>query len=225
MPEIDKTSAEAIHKMVRDAFTTHKSSNKLYMKDANTVDTTTAKGKTRSTNQALAASTIDDSRAKSVGMSPVEYGKLLWDTWQGDGNCWEQACMAAYIANQQGFKNVFIGSIRSPGDHAFCFIGKEGDVPGMNYKKVRDMLGTPWGAWIVDPWANTCAIVSQYPSFFVSKMDKWTRDGKRVSLSNGAFSGWIEPNNKLYRDGFMDGPLTFEFATAAPPPPKLPPRN
>lgn len=69
-------------------------------------------------------------------------------------------------------------------------------------------------AWVIDPWANTCCTGEKYEALFLTKMQEWTTDGKRIwfSTRKNNFSGWAVPTMDKYCEGFRTGPMDFSVA-------------
>lgn len=139
----------------------------------------------------------------------LQYGEEIWKLKKGCGNCFERACLAAYVAGELTYTNIYVAGIGDPGDHAFCLVGGSG-VPAWGCAEQMDSVVS--SAWVLDPWAATSCPSREYPVQFLTMMHTWTARGMRVWFSNAVFSGWIEPANFRYLTGFLKGPLTYSAA-------------
>lgn len=202
---VTKVQAEDIHKKCRDFYKKEKkSSNKTY-------DTNVAKdllaANVRNTNQSQVSWGLHWYRELVLNGSTLKNKSEAISTQaMGDriGNCGEMALLAAYYASLIPLANeVWLGSIRGSGDHAFCLLGPT----------VAPAWKTPWDmmnsgdkqSWVVDPWANTCCTAADYVTAFQNKMKDWGSDGKRVIFK----SKTVNPDSADYQFGFLQGDLTF----------------
>jgi hypothetical protein len=218
MPLMTAETAADIMGVV-DGFYTgkEKSSNKLYdVNQAGTrqyalVGAAAAKADRRWNNAQEASSRIPAQRSalNRNNQTVLQYGKTIWTTNKGSGNCYERACLAAFVASELLYTGIYVAGISSPGDHAFCLVG--GGIPA--WKTAEQMDGAVSTAWVLDPWAATFCPVAEYPSKFLAMMGTWTARGMRIFFHNNTFNGWIEPSNKAYLTGFLEGPLNFTAAT------------
>jgi len=142
-----------------------------------------------------------------AGMSDVQFGEMIWTKGIKSGNCWEQACVAAWGAKHYGFTNSFTCTISDPGDHVFALV----DYKKPAWKTASDMKTAGGEGWIVDPWANTCCRPNEYVDRFTAKMQKWASEGKRIWYDSKAnnFTGWTDALAYKYRNGFLTGPLSY----------------
>jgi hypothetical protein len=129
------------------------------------------------------------------------------DRWQDKvGNCDELAVLARMKLEQNPFvcvcrlstgvdQVVFDHQNRArQGDHVFTIFGLRLSVdtsftrlrppspPIFITKRNRAALDR---AWVVDPWANLCCRIDQYPSRFRDKMFHWSQQGKRIVIGSG----------------------------------------
>ena len=148
-----------------------------------------------------------NTRARN-GQSYLQYGRTLWTFPKGCGNCFERACLAAYLARELNVSNVFIGEITTPGDHVFCLIGGS----GAPWNSVEQMTGATTDAWVLDPWAAIACPAREYSVHFLDTLDTWTARGMRIFFPDPAtpnVARWVEPTNIDYANGFVYGPLAF----------------
>lgn len=120
------------------------------------------------------------------------------------GNCTEMAYAAAYLARCYGTGVPWIGCIGKPGDHVFCILGT---ATAPNFTRVQDMFLDYRGAWVIDPWANTCCLLRDYAQQFIQRMNKWTAEGKRIWDYDK--ESWVTPSSPAYLNGFLSGPLRY----------------
>jgi hypothetical protein len=188
-----------------------KSGNKRYSPDRSgrLPDSPSQKQIDRAAQASASVSSIifwRDERKKS-GLSDYQYGETIWKTGTKAGNCWEQACVAAWGAQFYGFTTSYTCMIDDPGDHVFCLVDYKNPV----WKTVSDMKTAGGEGWIIDPWANTCCRPGEYVERFQAKMQKWAAQGKRIWYDTKVnnFTGWTDALAYKYRDGFLNGPIAY----------------
>lgn len=208
---INLTQAAKINKDVRGAFRQGgKSGNKAYTDALGTeidaVPMTAViepkgtgnlnKTDLRNNNAAVGSMFVDDVRRQSLinvsVKNALDYGEILWFMKAVTlcGNCTEMACMAAYLVNEEDpSSQIRIVSTDGPGDHVFCAVG-----PGTGWKvnmNIVDILDQDRKMIIIDPWANTCSLATDYMEAFEAKMGKWALGGKRIADGG---SSWVVPD-------------------------------
>jgi hypothetical protein len=116
------------------------------------------------------------------------------------GNCLEMAVLAAFFAVRDYNVNaseLMKGSLKPPGDHAFCLIGPAGTVQSLAFHSVKQFTESPLAAkvFIVDPWLNTACRANQYLMCAKQKLQDWQTDCKRITWNGqrGDTPGWYSP--------------------------------
>lgn len=142
---------------------------------------------------------------KAAKALPADHRPL--DRWQDKmGNCDELAVLARMTLEQNPFVCVCALSTEAnqvvfdhqnrahQGDHVFTIFGLRLSVdasftrtrppspPIVITKRDRATLDR---AWVVDPWANLCCRIDQYPSQFRDKMFHWSQRGKQILIGVG----------------------------------------
>ena len=222
------TDIDVIRDQVRNFYATgNKSGNKVYAKSKSEVLTQDAfERKQQGFFNRLFASRKFAQRNKNVALSqkfrptswgnaPYEFGQQIWNSSIAaefrSGNCGEMACVSSYLAVAQYMASrakVYLGCVTPPGDHAFCLLALS-NPPA--WRRVRDMSGAgESGSYVIDPWLNIACEAGFYGMLAAEKLEKWHRDGKRVSWGgpNDNAPGWYDPVG-TYADAFRDSPLQF----------------
>lgn len=155
-----------------------------------------AKNSLRSNNAAVGSMFVEDVRRHALidvnVKTAVDYGKMLWYVPSATlcGNCTEMACMAAYlVADEDSSCKIWIVSTDGPGDHVFCAVG-----PGTGWKvnmQFEDILDKDRKIIIIDPWANSCCMATDYMEVFEIKMAEWALGGKRIADGGNS---WVVPD-------------------------------
>lgn len=138
----------------------------------------------------------------SMNEYPIMRGKMLIKAKAMSMNCGELADISAWYAYEEtkDVKVIATVSLESPGDHCFCVVGPRNSYPSLDGRTVQklDELGRGFRShhlYAVDPWANICCRIEDYPSEFKSKMNKWATDNKRVGWQgkDGKTPEWAPP--------------------------------
>jgi hypothetical protein len=210
--------AKEVHKAVRDFYKgCLKSSNKTYKMNFNYENINTfEKRATRNDNKAKVTKMLSIYRSllDHEASSLFERGKKISQQprQMRIGNCEEMALLAAYYglttySDLDG--KTWLGSITTPGDHAFCLLGPS-TQPGWhsppNMSKSNESK-----FWIVDPWANICCPIKDYYDSFMKKMAQWDKDEKMIIFKpcTATASKNVSPAGDEYKWGFMNGVLGF----------------
>jgi hypothetical protein len=148
-------------------------------------------------------------RTATKGMNIVDEANALLTIPQEQlaGNCWEMAAVAGWCINSWfsiPFDHIFMASVTNPGDHAFCVCTLDTLPTKLQFASVTDFTKY-WYAYkwlVIDPWLNTACTVRDYLEQTGQKLEKWGREGKRVSWTGGSLgAGWYPPQGE-YKDAF-----------------------
>jgi hypothetical protein len=60
-------------------------------------------------------------------------------------------------------------------------------------------------SWVVDPWGSACCTAADYKATFKTKMEAWSKAGKRVVFNNVE----VDPHGSAYTIGFLTGAMSF----------------
>ena len=213
---VTQAQAEQVHAAVRSLFKNqYKSSNKAYLEIVEglpLVGTKSSEGRAARERKRASGDPLFP-EMRTGYLHALQHGIKVFAQPDGAriGNCDDMACAAGYFARFLGIGVPWVARIGAPGDHAFCILGTA-STP--KFTRVRDVQFDYQGSWVVDPWANTCCPLRDYPEAFSRKMDKWTADGKRIwcFLTNA----WIAPSDEAYIKGFLTGPLRYEKLARLP---------
>ncbi len=193
---MDQDEATRILNETRDYYKQgFKSSNKRYVLNNQQQQdpALVRKAMKRNVHRALASQVIGASRDGTITSDGTA------------GNCGEMSETAAEKVRSAG-STALIGSIRYPGDHAFCAVDYA--PHGASPQHVQDMYKDDQAAnsWVIDPWMNIACPFRDYPAFAAAKLTNWSAQGKQILYHRGA----TDPADILYVDGFFkNGPLTF----------------
>jgi hypothetical protein len=114
------------------------------------------------------------------------------------GNCHEMAMLAAVIARRLGLEaDVWV----FPGHHAFCIVGH---IP--KEKSALEVETKHEHLWTIDLWAGICCPSTAYDNAFISKMDKWSKNGKEIR--HGV--GWVKANSPDWLQVTVNNGLPIE---------------
>lgn len=172
-----------------------KSSNKRYVLNAQQQQdgSLVAKATKRNVFRVLASQVIGASRDDIITSDGTA------------GNCGEMSRTAAGKVRDLG-SQALIGSVRYPGDHAFCAVDytPHGGSPTHVQDMYKDQRAN--NSWVIDPWMNIACPFKDYPAFAAMKLTTWSSKGKHILYHRGS----SDPLANEYIDGFFkSGPLSF----------------
>jgi hypothetical protein len=128
------------------------------------------------------------------------------------GNCFEMAILSNYYALKREFISrdlLYMMSISAPGDHVCCVISTASIASTQHsYSTVKEFIqdNVARAFLMVDPWLNVVCSGNEYLRDGSRQLDKWSRDGKRVSWNGSQGGGWYPPGGE-YKDKFAISPV------------------
>lgn len=154
----------------------------------------------------LHSTVLDDARRDEMEKRDEDLSaKDAWDTpdlyrWlrtaQTDtGNCLDHSLYVFYylVENYQKVADCFghpvniqIIELTKPGDHLFVVVNQNPSGPDGSHFPAH-MASCNRDAWVCDAWANIICPAWFYPQRWSEKMEKWSRNGKRLELGDDDF--------------------------------------
>lgn len=155
-------------------------------------------------------------KLSSANYSPLQYGEFVMRQRKADtvGNCEEMAKAAASLVTA-AIGTAWIGMIGPPGDHAFCLVNHGRDVKP-DFVKLFQFASSD--SWIIDPWANVCCPIKNYPQNFTIKMKKWKSEFKFIIAWSDDLKKNVnvDPASDAYLNGIYSSRIRYVKAIPEP---------
>jgi hypothetical protein len=186
---------DTVHKFYKRGI---KSSNKTYVRSGPDMiysEEVLEKHKRRKDNAELSLA-----RRQNFGGQLAEVaGASLYNSGNTAGNCGEMALVAMFVAvNYHHVQRAEVVHVtaKNTNHKAYSFKGEITLDFGHSWIEIGPTLGV---TWVVDPWADLWCRKDQFPQMMAVQLQKWTDQGKRLSVSwkDTSMNGWkwtTQPN-------------------------------